>query len=76
MFSKDQLKEVHPDYSANIERYRFYADSYQGGTEYQNGEYLFPYTLETGGEYSQRVKETPLENHCKRTVDSYSSFIF
>jgi hypothetical protein len=76
MFSKDQLKEVHPDYSANIERYRFYADSYQGGTEYLNGEYLFPYVLETGNEYHQRVKETPLENHCKRTVDSYSSFIF
>jgi len=76
MFSKDQLKEVHPDYAANIERYRFYADSYQGGTEYLNGEYLFPYVLETSQEYGQRIRETPLENHCRRTIDSYSSFIY
>ena len=76
MFSKDQLKEVHPDYSANIERYRFYADSYEGGTAYLNGEYLFPYVLETSGEYGQRIRETPLENHCRRTIDSYSSFIY
>ena len=76
MFSKDQLSEVHPDYSANIERYRFYADSYAGGTEYLNGEYLFPYVLETSNEYSQRIRETPLENHCRRTIDSYSSFIY
>ena len=76
MFTKDQLQQVHPDYSANIERYRFYADSYQGGTEYQKGEYLFPYVLETSVEYEQRLHETPLENHCRRTIDSYSSFIF
>lgn len=76
MFTKDQLKEVHPDYSANIERYRFYADSYEGGTEYQNGEYLFPYVLETNQEYMRRLEETPLENHCRRTIDSYSSFIY
>jgi len=76
MFSKDQLNQVHADYSANIERYRFYADSYAGGTEYQNGEYLFPYTLESSQEYSQRLRETPLENHCRRTIDSYSSFIY
>lgn len=73
---KDQITEVHPDYSANIQRYRFYADSYQGGTEYQNGEYLFHYQLENSDEYSQRLMETPLENHCRRTIDSYSSFIY
>ena len=76
MFSKDQIKSVHPDYSSNIQRYRFYADSYQGGTEYQNGEYLFHYQLENSDEYSQRLQETPLENHCRRTIDSYSSFIY
>ena len=76
MFSKEQLNQVHPDYSANIERYRFYADSYQGGLAYLNGDYLFPYQLESSTEYNQRLRETPLENHCRRTVDSYSSFIF
>jgi len=76
MFTKEQITSVHPDYAANIERYRFYADAYSGGTEWANGEYLYHYQLETTGEYQQRIAETPLENHCRRTVDSYSSFIF
>ena len=76
MYNKETLDQVHPDYAANIERWRLYADSYQGGAAYRNGEYLFKYTLETGGEYHQRLEETPLENHCRRTVDSYSSFIY
>ena len=76
MLTKDQLNEQHPDYAANIERWRFYRDSYQGGAEYQSGEYLYKYILETEHEYHQRIEETPLENHCRRTVDSYSSFIF
>lgn len=76
MFTKEQITSVHPDYAANIERYRFYADAYSGGTEWANGEYLYHYQLETTGEYQQRLAETPLENHCRRTIDSYSSFIF
>ena len=76
MYTQDQMKNVHPDYAANIARWRLYADSYEGGAAYRNGEYLFQYQLETGGEYGQRLDETPLENHCRRTVDSYSSFIY
>jgi len=73
---KKTLDHVHPDYAANIARWRLYSDSYQGGAAYRNGEYLYKYQLETGGEYNQRLDETPLENHCKRTVDSYTSFIY
>ena len=76
MYTKEQIDNVHPDYAANIDRWRLYADSYEGGSSYRNGEYLFKYKLETGGEYDQRLDETPLENHCRRTVDSYSSFIY
>ena len=76
MYTKEQLDHVHPDYANNITRWRLYSDSYQGGAAYRNGEYLYKYQLETGGEYQQRLDETPLENHCKRTVDSYSSFIY
>ena len=76
MYTKETLDQVHPEYVANIARWRLYADSYQGGAAYRNGEYLFKYHLETGGEYSQRLDETPLENHCRRTIDSYSSFIY
>lgn len=76
MYTKDQLDHVHPDYAANIARWRLYADSYAGGAAYKNGEYLFKYQLETVGEFTSRIEETPLENHCRRTVDSYSSFIY
>jgi len=76
MYTNEDIKNVHPDYAANIQRWRLYADSYEGGSAYRNGEYLFKYQLETGGEYEQRLDETPLENHCRRTVDSYSSFIY
>lgn len=76
MYTKEQIDNVHPDYAANIDRWRLYADSYEGGSAYRNGEYLFKYKLETAGEYDQRLDETPLENHCRRTVDSYSSFIY
>ena len=76
MYTKEQMKNVHPDYAANIDRWRLYADSYEGGAAYRHGEYLFKYQLETMGEYEQRLHETPLENHCRRTVDSYSSFIY
>ena len=76
MYNKETLENVHPEYAANINRWRLYADSYQGGAAYRNGEYLNKYQLETGGEYQNRLDETPLENHCRRTVDSYSSFIY
>ena len=76
MYTKEQIDQVHPDYAANIQNWRLYADSYQGGAAYRNGEYLFRYQLETGGEYQNRLDETPLENHCRRVIDSYSSFIY
>jgi hypothetical protein len=76
MYTKEQIDHVHPEYAANIKRWRLYADSYSGGAPYRNGEYLFKYQLETGGEYQNRLDETPLENHCRRTVDSYTSFIY
>lgn len=76
MYTKQQILHRHPDYNANIQRWRLYADSYEGGAAYRNGQYLFQYQLETSGEFYQRLAETPLENHCRRTVDSYSSFIY
>ena len=43
MYTKEQMKNVHPDYAANIDRWRLYADSYEGGAAYRHGEYLFKY---------------------------------
>ena len=49
MYNKETLDPSASDYAANIERWRLYADP-TGGAAYRNGEYLFKYTLETGGE--------------------------
>jgi hypothetical protein len=47
-----------------------------GGEEYQRGLHLTKYVNETAGEYSARLKATPLENHCKSVISSYISFLF
>ncbi|KAF2377629.1 hypothetical protein BSN82_17785 [Acinetobacter baylyi] len=53
-----------------------YLDSYVGGADYQKGGYLTKYQLETNQEYSQRLQNTPLENHCQSIVSVYKSFLF
>jgi hypothetical protein len=57
-------------------RWRYYQDSYFGGNEFREGTYLVPYVLESGQDYADRIKNTPLDNHCKSIVDTYNSFLF
>ena len=47
MYNREQIDNVHPDYAANIANWRLYSDSYNGGAQYRNGEYLMKYQLET-----------------------------
>ena len=51
-------------------------DSYVGGVDWQNGGYLTRYALETAGDYSQRLRNTPLDNHSKSVIAVYTSFLF
>jgi len=67
---------VHPYWKQNISRWLYYSDSYQGGNEYREGRYLTKYFLETGDDYENRIKQTPLDNHCKSVVETYNSFLF
>lgn len=60
----------------NISRWLYYSDSYHGGNDYRSGRYLTKYYLETAEEYEGRVKQTPLDNHCKSVVETYNSFLF
>lgn len=57
-------------------RWRYYQDSYFGGNDYREGTYLIPYVLESAGDYADRIKNTPLDNHCASVVDTYNSFLF
>jgi len=63
-------------WTRNEQRWRFLLESYMGGEEYARGLHLTRYVNETAGEYSARIRSTPLENHCKSVISSYISFLF
>ncbi len=70
------LTQKHRLWHANIANWEFYIRSYLGGNDYKNGYYLHRYILETPEEYDQRIRHTPLDNHCKNVVQIYTSFLF
>ena len=79
MLSINELKQVHPGYDEYVYRWDYYARSYMGAEEYRDGAYLRKYIGEDDGpghQYAQRLMDTPYQNHCKTTVDTYRSFLF
>jgi len=72
----DNGMPTNDEWKKRIKRFRFLSDSYQGGLAYKQGEYLQQYTLETPGQYGQRLDSTPLDNLCKNVVHTYTSFIY
>ena len=75
-YNLDNGLPAHHEWKRNIARWRYLADSYQGGLAYKKGEYLQQYTLETGDQYQGRLDSTPLDNLCKNVVHTYTSFIY
>lgn len=75
-FYNDAYRDAHPEWKRNIGRWRFLSDSYLGGEHFKSGEYLTKYVLETDQEYQNRIDSTPLNNLCKQTVHTYTSFIY
>lgn len=65
----------HPAYEQNYAHWVFLQDSYNGGLDYKEKDYLTRYVKETDQEYRNRVEQTPLDNHCKSIVSIYNSFI-
>jgi hypothetical protein len=63
-------------YNRNRQRWQFYLDSYSGGLDYRNGQYLHRYQLESPAEYNSRLANTPLDNQCKSIISLYISFLF
>ena len=68
-----QGNTIYSDYQA---RWRYLLASYLGGEEYRQGQYLTRYQLESDAEYIQRLRSTPLENHCASVISVYTSFLF
>lgn len=63
-------------YDAYYPVWKFYLESYMGGSEYRRAGHLTRYQLETDQEYTNRLKATPLENHCQSVISVYNSFLF
>lgn len=57
-------------------RWRYLLESYLGGETYRDAKHLTRYQLETDAEYTARLKNTPLTNHCYSVVSIYKSFLF
>ena len=75
----DDIVNKHEQYKKNIYRWKYYYDSYYGGQDYQKGQYLRKYLAEEDdgyNEYGKRIMTTPLDNHCRSVVDTYTSFIW
>ena len=70
------LSSTHWLWTRNRDRYEFLYNSYAGGEDYRQGAYLTRYQLETGGEYTARLNNTPLDNHCQSVIATYISFMF
>ena len=68
--------KTHQEWQNNINRWRFYNNSFTGGDQYAKGEYLTHYIYEDNGTYKQRIASTPLDNHCKNVIEIFSSMLF
>lgn len=64
------------EFQRHKDRWQFLLESYEGGETYRNGQHLVKYQLETDGEYSARLRSTPLDNHCRSVLSVYISFLF
>lgn len=63
-------------YTRNRDRWQYLLEAYMGGEEWQRGLHLTKYVNETAQEYTARLRATPLENHCKSVISTYTSFLF
>ena len=72
----NRLVSANTTYNENKARWKYLLESYLGGASYTDGNHLTQYQLETSGEYVQRNRNTPLDNHCQSVVSVYNSFLF
>jgi hypothetical protein len=63
-------------YTRNKDTWQFLLDSWTGGEDYRQGQYLQRYNLESDKEYALRLKNTPLDNQCRSLISLYMSFLF
>jgi hypothetical protein len=74
--ANEQIPKTSVTYDAYANRWEFYLRSYLGGEDYQGGNYLTAYKLESSEDYAERKVQTPLDNQCKNVIHIYSSFLW
>ena len=60
-YTRDQILDTHKDFKENINHWEFYIRSFNGGFDWQVGQYLNRYNLELDNEYNQRLLNTPCD---------------
>ena len=76
MSKRAELEEVHRLYRANCAEWEFFRTAYLGGREWEEASLLYRYLNETAPQLAERLRQTPMENHCKSVVHTYSGFIW
>ena len=64
-YTAAQIRQTHPEYEKYVNEWKFLQDSYLGGADWQDGQYLTRYIFESDEEYQERVSQTPYDNHCR-----------
>ena len=76
MSKRAELEGVHRLYRENCAEWEFFRTAYLGGREWEEAGLLYRYLNETAPQLAERLKQTPMENHCKSVVHTYSGFIW
>jgi hypothetical protein len=70
------ISTTNVEYMRNRDRWEFLLNSFVGGQDYRDRGYLTRYKLESNEEYQQRLRSTPLDNHCQSVIGVYISYLF
>ena len=63
-------------YNSYLPVWKYLLESYIGGDDYRKAGHLQRYQTESPQEYDERLRTTPLANHCQSVVSVYTSFLF
>jgi len=80
-----ELTRKHPLYTLMIEEWKYLKTSYDGGEAYEHAALLYRYAYERdellnkkteSNRYLERLEQTPLDNQCKSSLHTYSSYLW
>jgi hypothetical protein len=73
--TKKELLAVHPTYTAFIDEWKFFINSYLGGKFYRDGDYLLRHPFESVANYKRRKKIAYFYNYCAPIIDLFTSYL-